>query len=90
MLQTHVNNDIYDKYCLIHNTCPFPGSVSNKKYALYNQGVRRWRPTSRSRANKGKYLMFQNENNLGPGKNIKCIAGLKSPIFILQRAANLH
>ena len=25
MLQTHVNNDIYNKYCLIHN---------NRKYVL--------------------------------------------------------
>ena len=25
MLQTHVNNDIYNKYCLIHNTSPLQG-----------------------------------------------------------------
>ena len=25
MLQTHVNNDIYNKYCLIHNTSPLLG-----------------------------------------------------------------
>ena len=25
MLQTHVNNDIYNKYCLIHNTFPLQG-----------------------------------------------------------------
>ena len=25
MLQTHVKNDIYNKYCLIHNTSPLQG-----------------------------------------------------------------
>ena len=30
------------------------------------------------------------KNDLGPGKAIKCILGLKGPIFILQSAANQH
>ena len=46
-------------------------------------------PTSRSCANNGKYVVSK-ENNLGPGKKIKCISGLKGPIFILQSASNLH
>ena len=27
MLQTHVKNDIYNKYCLIHNTSPLQGKA---------------------------------------------------------------
>ena len=31
MLQTHVNNDIYNKYCLTHNT---PSSMKRKIYKI--------------------------------------------------------
>ena len=31
MLRTHVNNDIYNIYCLIHNTSPLQGKESFMK-----------------------------------------------------------
>ena len=35
MLQTHVKNDIYNKYCLIHNTSPLQGKERFMKKAFF-------------------------------------------------------
>ena len=37
MLQTHVNNDIYNKYCPIHNTSPLQGKERFMKQSFLPQ-----------------------------------------------------
>ena len=66
MLRTHVNNDIYNIYCLIHNSLK-----CWKALYMYTRGRTYVTITYVSK-----------ENNLGPGEKIRYFWSLKGPILI--------